>query len=77
MRRSDIERMLIGRIEEVFPDRDSGLIKAENGEIIFFHRKSVERVELEDLGIGDRVSYEVRQCEGKPQAMRVGLLLFR
>lgn len=69
--------MLIGQIKAVFPNRDSGLIEAENGEVIFFRRESVERVKLEELSIRDRVGYEVKQCEGKRQAVHVGLLLFR
>ena len=60
-----------GRIKELFPDQDYGLIEAFDGREIYFHRNSVIDEDFDKLSAGDRVHFNEEMGEKGPQASTV------
>jgi CspA family cold shock protein len=65
--------MLKGTIRRLM-DRGYGFIKTEQEEDLFFHSKSLEGVEFNNLSEGQAVEFEKGQGrDGRPAAVRVKL----
>jgi len=60
-----------GRIQNLFPVEDYGIITASDGREIYFHRNSLLNATLEDLSIGDEVRFAEEKGEQGPQASSV------
>ena len=64
-----------GKIKKVVSDKGFGFIRPDDGgDDVFFHHSSLQGVQIEDLGMGDSVTYETEAGkDGKgPRAVNVG-----
>jgi CspA family cold shock protein len=59
-----------GTIKKLIADKGFGFIEAERGDL-FFHHSAVEGTSIEDLQIGQEVSYEEGQGHKGPRAEHV------
>jgi ribosomal subunit interface protein len=62
------ETPLHGRISEVHPERDFGLITTPEGRQIYFHRNCILDAKLEDLSPGTEVRFDEEPGNEGPQA---------
>jgi cold shock CspA family protein/ribosome-associated translation inhibitor RaiA len=63
-----------GRITELHPFDDFGMIEAEDGRPIYFHRNSVLNGGFDELNLGSVVRFAEEQGEKGPQASTVHLV---
>ena len=69
--------MASGKIKKVVSDKGFGFIRPDDGgDDVFFHHSSLQGIQIEDLGMGDAVSFETEAGrDGKgPRAVNVGRL---
>ncbi len=59
-----------GTIKKLLPDKGYGFIEGERGDL-FFHHTAVEGTTIEDLQIGQSVSYEEGRGPKGPRAENV------
>ena len=63
-----------GTIRRLFADVRSGLIRTEQGEDVFFHRRHLKGADYKSLKEGQQVEFEVgKLSNGYPQAVKVRL----
>jgi len=62
-----------GSISQIFKDRGYGFILTENGEEVYFHKNSVQKIPFEDLEVGIPVEFDLEEGKEGPQASRVTL----
>ena len=62
-----------GKIMQLNPKQDFGLIQTPDGREIYFHRNSILNSRLDDLKIGDSVRFHEESGEQGPQASSVFL----
>ncbi len=62
-----------GKIKELFPSADYGLIEASDGREIYFHRNSIIDEDFDNLAIGNKVHFSEEMGEEGPQASTVHL----
>ena len=60
-----------GKIKELYPYEDYGLIETTDGREIYFHRNSVIDKEFDNLSEGDNVHFSEEMGEKGPQASTV------
>ena len=60
-----------GRIKEVFPYADYGVIETADGREVYFHRNSLLDEDLDKLQVGTRVNYTEEENEKGPQASTI------
>ncbi len=65
--------MIRGKIRKVIGDRGFGFIAADDGSEIFFHRSSLQGVDIKDLKEGDPVEFDVEKDPNgrRPRAVNV------
>ncbi len=59
-----------GTIKKLVAERGFGFIEGERGDL-FFHHSSVEGTSIEELRVGQQVTYEVGRGEKGPRAENV------
>jgi cold shock CspA family protein len=60
-----------GKIKELFPYEDYGLIETSDGREIYFHRNSILEGDFDKLEAGDSVHFTEEKGEQGPQASTV------
>jgi len=55
---------MTGIIQNVFPERGFGFIRADSGIKYYFNRAALKNVKLEDLVAGQEVTFEDAQQKG-------------
>jgi cold shock CspA family protein/ribosome-associated translation inhibitor RaiA len=65
------EPPLHGRISDLLPDQDYGLIEASDGEEIYFHRNALVNGDFDKLELGSEVWFTEEEGEKGPQASTV------
>lgn len=60
-----------GRISQLYPEQDYGIIETPDGREIYFHRSSVVNFDFDHLEIGKKVRYHEEMGEQGPQASSV------
>lgn len=66
--------MPAGKVKKIVFEKGFGFIQPDGGgDDVFFHHSSLTDMRIEDLGLGDTVSYDIEQGkEGKgPRAVNV------
>lgn len=63
-----------GRIAQLHPDEDYGIIASEDGREIYFHRNSLLNAAFEDLKPGTEVRFDEEAGEQGPQASSVSVI---
>lgn len=63
-----------GRISQIFPMEDYGVIQSSDGRDIYFHRNSVLDLEFDKLEIGYEVRFHEESGEQGPQASSVNVI---
>lgn len=63
-----------GKIKKVIADKGFGFIEGDGGNDLFFHHSEIQDNRIEDLQIGQRVSYEAGHGPKGPRAEKVRLL---
>jgi len=63
--------MIRGKIKRVIEDRGFGFIAAEDGREIFFHRSSLQGIDIKDLKEGDPVEFDLEEGPRGPRAVNV------
>jgi ribosomal subunit interface protein len=74
VRRGDVkthETLAHGKIAQLFPDEDYGMIASADSREIYFHRHSVFNEDFDKLTAGTRVHYNEERGERGPQASTV------
>jgi cold shock protein len=67
--------MSTGTIKKVVSDRGFGFIAAEDGREYFFHRDGLEpSVNFDQLGGGEKVTFDIEASQKGPRAQRVRLV---
>ncbi len=59
-----------GKVKKVVADRGFGFIEGERGDL-FFHHSALEGLTIEELRVGQMVSYEVGRGPKGPRAENV------
>ena len=59
-----------GKIKKLIADKGFGFIEGERGDL-FFHHSAVEGASIEDLHVGQAVTYEEGQGPKGPRAEKV------
>jgi cold shock CspA family protein len=63
-----------GRVDEMFPERDFGLIETADGHEVYFHRNSIFKGNFDHLKIGDELRFCVEDGDAGPQASTVHVI---
>lgn len=66
--------MAVGKVKKIVLEKGYGFIKPDDGGAdVFFHHTATSALQIEDLGVGDNVTYEVQPGpDGKgPRAINV------
>ena len=61
----------LGRVVEIFPDRDYGFLETDDARRIYFHRNSVLHGAFDNLAVGALVHFAEEKGEQGPQASTV------
>ncbi len=59
---------MTGVIKNVYPEKGFGFIKGEDKVSYFFHRSALKNAKLEDLGVGEEVTFEESEGSKGPRA---------
>ena len=59
---------MTGTIKNVYPEKGFGFIKGENGVSYFFHRSCLKNVQIDEVGVGQEVTFEDAEGEKGPRA---------
>ena len=63
---------MTGTVKKVVAERGFGFIAAEDGQEYFFHRSGMDSsLNFEQLGAGERVSFDVERSDKGPRAAHV------
>jgi CspA family cold shock protein len=62
-----------GTIRKIIRERGFGFIHAQNGQDVFFHRKSLRQLDFERLTEGLNVEFELEHGQKGPRAANVRL----
>lgn len=62
--------MAEGKVKKIIADKGFGFIEGDSGDI-FFHFSALIDVQIEDLQVGERVSYDVGSGPKGPRAENV------
>jgi ribosomal subunit interface protein len=62
-----------GRVAELYPQLDYGMIETSDGVLVYFHRNSLVEADFDTLAIGAEVQLAVEMGEEGPQASMVHL----
>jgi CspA family cold shock protein len=63
---------MTGTVKKVVGERGFGFIAAEDGQEYFFHRSGMDSsLTFEQLGAGERVSFDVERSDKGPRAAHV------
>ncbi len=60
-----------GRIKQIFPEQNYGLLESDEDAEVYFHRNCLKAGAFEKLAAGDAVVFEIEEGEKGPQAVYV------
>lgn len=63
-----------GKVQQLFPGQDYGIITSAEGKEVYFHRNSVLHEQFDTLEVGSEVRFAEEQGEEGPQASSVALI---